>query len=117
MDVRARRTRLLLASAGIAVALLAYLGAPEVNAFVVTLLVLAMVPYALYAGLVRSRAASLLGGLALLIMPVLAYGDFYLDRHRAITDGANFGFATVPLVNLGVAAVAIGVDRLVLARR
>ncbi len=81
------------------------------------MLAVAVAPYLVYMVSVRTSTVSVLAGVALLIMPILAYGDFYLDRFRGVNDGFNFGFVTVPLMNIAITGAALAIDRMLLGRR
>jgi GNAT superfamily N-acetyltransferase len=73
--------RLALALLGAAVSVAAYVAASPRSLLVPALLVfVSLVPYVLYVRFVGTRVASVVGGLALLLLPSVAYGDYYFGE-------------------------------------
>lgn len=108
------RVRLLLGVVGVLVAQTPYwLVATEATVFVVVFAVLALVPYPVYVLTVNTRSASIAGGVALLVLPVAAYGDLFFDSE----PGATLAPATVPIANVFVLAAVLGVDALLRHRQ
>lgn len=71
-----------------------------------------LVPYPIYVLLTRTGVMSVLGGVALMVFPVIVYGDTYFGE----PVGATFAFVTVPTVNLLIVLGVIIVDQLLMRR-
>lgn len=84
--------------------------AAHINIFVAIIAFISLAPFPVYLWGIRTPLVSFLGGPALIALPIIAYGDYFLGGD----DGASFAFVTIPLMNVAVVAAVVVADRIVL---